>query len=210
MMKLYYHPVSSYSQKTVMAFHEKGVSFQPELVSLMDPQSRAAFLKVSALGKLPVLVLDDGWKIPESSIIIEYLDGHFPTGTRLIAEDKDLARQTRFHDRMADLYVNDSVSRIFFDSRKPEAERDPKGVAQARERLDYLFGLLDERLAKNTWVMGDSFSMADCALAPPLGYARMLHPFDKHKNLTAYAGRVMERPSYAKVFAEAGPYLAKM
>ncbi len=210
MMKLHYHPLSTYSQKTLMAFHEKQVAFTPELVTLTDPTSRAAFLKINPIGKMPVLVLEDGWKIPESSIIIEYLDSHFSTGTRLIAEDKDLARRTRFHDRMADLYVNDSLTKIFFDGRKPEAERDPKGVAAARERLELVFGMVDNHLAKRTWMMDDAFSMADCALAPCLGYARMLHPFDKWKHLTAYAGRVMERPSFAKVHAEAAPYLAKL
>src|SRR5262245_40342691 len=108
-MKLYYHPLSTYSQKTVMAFHEKEVSFTPEIINVFDPTAHAAYRAVNPLGKVPMLVLDDDWKIPESSIIIEYLDTHFSTGTRLIPEDKDLARQTRFRDRMADLYINDSV-----------------------------------------------------------------------------------------------------
>ena len=55
-MKLYYHPLSSYSQKVVMAFHEKGAAFEPVLVSLMDPQQKADYKKIHPLGKLPLLV----------------------------------------------------------------------------------------------------------------------------------------------------------
>jgi glutathione S-transferase len=208
-MKLYYHPRSSYSQKVLIALHEKRASFTPAIVDPGDAGDRAELAKLTPLGKVPVLVLDDGWKIPESSIIIEYLDAHVSTGTRLIPDAVDLARQTRFHDRIADLYVNDSMTKIFFDSLKPEGKRDPDGVAAARQRLDTMFAGLDEHLAKRTWLMGDAFTMADCALIPPLGYCRTLHPFDRWKNVTAYANRAFERPSVLKVHAELAPYLAK-
>lgn len=196
-MKLYYHPRSPYSQKTMLAFHEKRVPFTPVMVTLPGDEQLA---KLTPLGKVPVLVLDDGWKIPESSIIIEYLDAHFSTGTRLIPEERDQARQTRFHDRLADLYVTESVTAIFFE--KPDA-------AAAHARLDTLFTGFDEHLAKRTWIMGDAFTMADCALIPPLGYARMLHPFDKWKHLSAYAARAMERPSVKQLHDELAPHLVK-
>ena len=208
-MKLYYNPRSTYSQKTLIALPEKRASFTPEIVDLLNPDARAAFAKITPLGKIPVLVLDDGWKIPESSIIIEYLDAHVSTGARLIPEDVDRARQTRFHDRLADLYVNDSVAKIFFDSLKPEDKRDPDGVAAARQRLDTMFTGLDDHLGKRTWLLGDEFTMADCALIPPLGYSRTLHPFDRWKNLTAYANRAFERPSVLAVQQEVAAYLSK-
>jgi glutathione S-transferase len=204
-MKLYYHPRSSYSQKTLLAFHEKRVPFTPVIVTPGSPELAA----VSPLGKVPVLVLDDGWKIPESTIIIEYLDTHFSTGTRLIPEGRDEARQTRFHDRLADLYVNDPMSAIYFDGMKPEGKRDAEALAKHHARLDTIFTGFDEHLAKRTWLMGDAFTMADCALIPSLGYCRMLHPFDRWKHLSAYAARGFERPSYRKVAEELAPYLEK-
>jgi glutathione S-transferase len=208
-MKLYYFPRSSYSQKVLMALHEKAATFTPVIVDLPDPQARADYRAINPLGKVPLLVLDDGWKIPESSIIIEYLDSHLRTGARLIPDDRDLARQTRFHDRLADLYVNDSMTTILFDSRKPEAQRNPDAVATARQRLDTVFTGLDAHLAARTWVMGDAFTMADCALAPSLAYCRTVFPFDRWKHLSAYAARVFERPSFLAVQAEAAPYQAR-
>ena len=201
-MKLYFHPRSPYSQKTMIAFHEKQVAFTPVLVNLADATGRAELKKVNPLGKVPVLVLDDGWKIPESSIIIEYLDTHHTTGTRLIPIDPDQGRQTRFHDRLADLYITEPVTKIFF-----EGQRDPDGAAAARRRLDEMFAGFDEHLGKRAWLMGDLFTLADCALLPGLGYCRTLHPFDRWKNLSAYANRGFERPSFVKTMAELSPYL---
>jgi len=211
-MKLYYHPVSSYSQKTVMAFHEKNLKFTPEIVNIMDPAGRGEYKKINPLGKVPTLVLDDGWRIPESSIIIEYIDGHFPeSGTRLIPGDRDRQRQTRFFDRLADLYFNEPMTTIFFDGRKPPEARNPAAVKQARETLDTMLASFDDHLKKHSpWILDQDFTMADCSLAPCLNYMRMVHPFDAHKNVTSYFQRVAERPSFKRVMDEAAPYLAAM
>jgi glutathione S-transferase len=208
-MKLYFHPLSTYSQKTLIALYEKEAKFTPEIVNLFDPEKAAEYRRMYPVGKIPVLV-DDKNFIPESSIIIEYIDGKLDSGPRLIPRDSEHARRTRFHDRTADLYVNDPGATVFFDARKPEGARDPKAVAKAREILDLSFKHLDEHLAKRTWLVGDAFSMADCALAPPLGYLRNTHPFSKYANLTAYWNRVAERPSVRRVLEEARPYLEQL
>jgi glutathione S-transferase len=209
-MKFYYHPVSSFSQKALIGLHEKGVKFEPQVVNIMDPAAREAYRKVNILGKVPTLVLDDGWTIPESAIILEYIDTHFDSGTRLIPENKDEARKARFFERLSDLYLHEPLTTVLFDSRKPEAEREPKRVAAAKARLDTMFESLDKHLAKRTWALGDAFSIADCSMAPALGYLKMIYPYAKHTNLMSYAGRLAERPSYRKVSEEAAPYLAKM
>lgn len=208
-MKLYYHPLSSYSQKVVMAFHEKGATFEPSIVSLMDPTAKAEYKKIHPLGKLPLLVDEKANRtVPESSIIIEYIDRYCPGGTKLIPDDPDLARQTRFKDRVMDTYVNDSMAKIFFDGMLPEGQRDANGVARAKETLDAVFKLIDKDLDGKTWALGDTFTMADCAAAPALAYCRMVNPFNDYKNLTAYTNRLCERPSFAKVLKEAEPYMA--
>jgi glutathione S-transferase len=210
-MKLYYHPISTYSQKVLIAFAEKGLSFTPEIVDIMG--GRAEYKKVNPNGKVPLLVLDDGWRVPESTIIIEYLEGHFPkSGTRLIPEDVDLARRARFMDRMSDLYLNETMTTILFDGMKPQEEREPKRVAAAKERLDINYPLIDSRLEKDKgqWLVGDQFTMADCSLAPCLFYLRQVYPFTQYKNIEAYWNRVSERPTVKARFDEAMPYLAKM
>jgi glutathione S-transferase len=58
--------------------------------------------------------------------------------------------------------------------------------------------------------MGDKFTMADCAAAPPLVYLSKVHPFEKHKHIVSYVNRMKERPSFARVLKEAAPLLAQM
>ena len=195
-MQLYYHPRSPYSHKVMIALAEKRVAFEAVMVKPGDEK----FAKLTPIKKVPLLVLADGWKVPESTIIIEYLDSHFSTGTRLIPDDRDQARQTRFHDRIADLYITESLMTLLF-------ERGDAGAAHAR--LDAMLTGMDQNLAKRTWVMGDAFTMADCSLIPPLRYARELHPFDRYKHVAAYFARALERPSVKGVFDEVAPHLAK-
>jgi glutathione S-transferase len=211
-LKLYYHPISGYSQKVLIALHEKNVEFTPAIVDLFDPAAKAAYREVSPFGKVPTLKIEDeDWVVPESSIIIEYLENRFATGTKLIPDDKNLARRTRFYDRLMDLYVHDPLGKIFFDGFRPAGKNDPFGVERAKETLDIAYARLDAALAKRRWLLDDEhFTMADCAAAPPLANLRVVHPYAEHKHLTAYFQRLVERPSVARVLKDAEPYLAKI
>jgi glutathione S-transferase len=209
-MQLYYFPISTYSQKVVIAFREKQIAFVPRIVSFRG-DGQAEFKKIYPLGTVPLLVDDAGEQLPESTSIIERLERVHPTsGTRLVPADPAQAEVVRFWDRQIDWYLSESFSKIFFDGRKPEDRRDPDGVAVAKERLGVMFDRLDRQLATRAWIAGDAFSMADCAAAPPLGYLRMQSAFASFKNLDAYAGRLFERPSVASVLADAKPYLAAL
>jgi len=211
MMKLYYNPVSSYSQKVIMAFYEKGVEFIPVVINLMDPAARADYLQINPWGKVPTLATDDGGRVfPESSIIIEYIDNLFPEGVRLIPSDLKLALKVRLYDRLCDCYLNDPMQVIFFDSLKPPAERNPVGVAKARATLDATYAFLEKYFAGQHWIAGEMFSVADCAAAPSLNYLRTVYPFDNYTHLIGYAERLTERPSFVRAFEEAKPLLARL
>lgn len=208
-MKFYYFPLSTYSQKTLMALHEKEVDFEAKLVDLRDPGQRSEYRKIYPLGKIPLLVRDDDWLIPESTIIIEYIDTHFDSGPQLIPDDKDNARQVRFMDRMNDLYLNETITTLLFQGWKPEADRDQERTETARSRAGVMYDYLSKSLQGKDWLMGE-FSMADCAAAPALFYAQQVFPFDEHPNIAAYWERLKSRPSYRKVLSEAQPYLDKL
>jgi glutathione S-transferase len=209
-MKLYHIPRSTYSQKVLFAFYEKGVDFTSEILSVKDPKARAGYLAVNPWGKLPSLALPDGTILPESSIIIEYLEQHYPQGTRLIPQDPDQALQARLYDRICDQYLNDTMQVIFWDGQQPPERRNPAAVERARERIEGTYAHLEHRLDRSHFAVGDALSIADCAAAPALNMLRMVHPFDKYKNVTAYWNRLAERPAYARVLSEAAPYLAQM
>lgn len=209
-MKFYYHPLSTYCQKVLIACYEKSIEFTPELVSLMEEDAREAYRKIYPLGKIPLMVLDDGHWLPESSIIVEYLDTHFDSGPKLIPDDPELSRQVRFKDRMYDLYLNDSVGTLMFQSWKPEEERDQELIDRSHFRIGVMYEFMESNLADQTWTNGENFTMGDCAAAPPLSYARGLASFDERPNIAAYWKRLEERPSIRRVLDEVAPYFAKL
>src|SRR5215471_15679203 len=119
-LTLYYHPLASFCWKALIALYENDVPFTPKMVDLGNPAERKALLKLWPIGKFPVL-RDDARDqiIPESSIIIEYLDRHYPGRARLIPSSDELALQTRLRDRFFDLYVHQPMQRIIEDRMRP-------------------------------------------------------------------------------------------
>ena len=207
-LRLYYHPLSSFCQKVLVALYENDTPFEPHIVDLTNEKSAAAFKKIWPIGKFPVL-RDEAkdLTIPESSIIIEYLEQHFPGRTRFVPADADLARQMRMWDRFYDLHVNVPIQKIFTDRLRPAGKDDSFGVEQAKALLQTALGMVEKEMETKLWAMGDDFGMADCAAAPALYYANIAMPFGHtHKHAAAYLGRLKDRASYARTLREAEPY----
>jgi glutathione S-transferase len=145
--------------------------------------------------------------LPESSIIIEYLDRHYPGPTRFVPADPELALQTRLRDRFYDLYVQLPMQKIMSDRLRPGGKKDPHGVEEARAQLRTSYAMIERQMRGDGWAMGDDFSLADCAALPPLFFGSMAEPFgDDNKAVAAYFERLKARPSVARVMKEAQPY----
>jgi glutathione S-transferase len=204
-LKLYYHPLSSFCWKALIALYENDTPFEPVLVDLGDADSRAAFLKVWPIGKFPVLH-DEARDatIPESTIIIEYLAQHHPGRIDLVASG-DTARQIRMRDRFFDNYIHVQMQKIVGDVMRPEASKDPIGVEQAKAQIRTAFGMVEGEIRH--WAMGDRFTMADCSACPALFYAdKIVKLKDGYPNTLAYLERLKARPSFARTLKEAEPY----
>ncbi|MET0660354.1 MAG: glutathione S-transferase family protein [Steroidobacteraceae bacterium] len=209
-LKLYMHPLSSYCHKVLIALYEHGTAFEPILVDLGNDAQRNNFKKVWPIGKFPVL-RDDARQhtVPESTIIIEYLSQYYPGRTRLIPADPELAWQTRLQDRFFDLHLHTHMQKIVGNKLRPEGQKDPAGVEQAREQIQLAYDMVDRAMAGKTWIMGEQVTMADCAAAPALYYANLLMPLERsHKEAANYLARLVARPSYARALKEAEPYFA--
>jgi glutathione S-transferase len=171
----------------------------------MDPEDLAKYRDVYPMGKIPCLVLDDGHLIPESSIIIEYIDSM--AEPRLIDGDSEQTRKIRFKDRMIDLYLDDSIVTLLFQGMKPEDQRDPERMKTAKFRIDTMYSFMEAEFEKHPFASGEQFSMADCAAAPALFYAEQAAPFAAYKNVSAYWERLKQRPSVKRTQEEARPAL---
>jgi len=207
-LTFHYHPLASYCWKVLIALYENDVPFEPKIVDLGDAAERTAFFALSPIGKMPVL--EDkarGAVVPETSVIIDYLDLHYPGPIRFVPGDPDAAWRTRVLDRFFDCYVQESMQKIVLDNLRPAGARDPYGVDEARRNLVARYAFLERELADRRWAMGDAFALADCAAMPALHYANRVQPFEAtHPNLAGYLARLQDRPSVIRVLDEAAPY----
>jgi glutathione S-transferase len=203
-LTLYSHPFSSYSQKALIALYENATDFKVRLLNDAD-----GFAELAALWphkKFPVLTDGDATLI-EASIIIEYLDLHYPGPVRFIPDDRQAALHTRFLDRFFDNYVMTPMQKVVGDSLRAALDRDAFGVAAAKAELDTSYRWLDALMADRQWAAGLEFSLADCAAAPALFYADWVHTIAPELgHLRAYRARLLARPSIARAVDEARPF----
>ncbi|MBB6244957.1 glutathione S-transferase family protein [Rhodanobacter sp. MP1X3] len=205
-LKFYAHPFSSYCQKALVALYENGTPFEWCLLSHENPQLFQEFAALWPLKRFPILV-DGDHTIIEASIIIEHLDLYHPGPVSLLPANARAALEVRSMDRFFDNYISTPQQKIVADSLRPEAERDARGVADARTMLDTAYGWLDKVMAGREWAAGESFSLADCGAAPFLFYADWTHRIDpSFANVIAYRQRLLARPSFARAVDEARPY----
>jgi glutathione S-transferase len=207
-LKLYFHPLSSFCHKALIALHECGAAFEPILVDLSDDQSSAALRSLWPMAKFPVL-RDEARNrtVAEATVIVEYLGAYYPGGTQFVPAEADLAWQTRMWDRFYDNYIHLQMQKIVSDWLRPAGAADPFGVEQAKTTLQRAYGMIEHAMDRKTWAVGENFSLADCAAAPALFYANTALPFGSAQpNLHAYLDRLMSRPSYAQALKEAQPY----
>jgi glutathione S-transferase len=205
-LTLYYHPLASFCHKVLIALYENDTPFEKRFIDLGKDSDRQALRALWPPCKFPV-VHDDarGRSVAETTIIIEYLQHYYPGRHRLIPADFDEALDVRLWDRVFDSHVQGPMQDIVNDALR-QAHGDLTG---ARSALDTAYGMIDRQLAAHTWIVGNDFSMADCAAAPALFYASTLRSFpDSCSRLAAYFERLMGRPSVQRVLEEARPYFA--
>jgi len=205
-LQLFYHPLSSYSMKALIALYENGTPFEYRMLSPDHGENYAKFAEMWPIRKFPLL-LDGEHMVVEASVVIEHLALNYPGPVRLLPADPKAALEVRMMDRFFDNYISTPQQKLVDDVLRPADKRDPHGVAEARSKLETAYAWLDKAMANRIWAAGDEFSMADCAAAPFLLYAHWSHPIPaKHEHVMAYLARLRARPSFARAWAEAKQY----
>ena len=207
-MTLHFHPLSSFCWKALVGLYELEIPFEKHLVDLSKETARADFARLWPIAKFPVL-RDDARNrtVPESTIILEYIDGVSHGGARLIPADPERALECRLRDRIFDLYVHLPMQKIVGDKLRGAGQQDPTGVEAARATLTTAYATLERRL-DGEWADGEAFSLADCAAYPALYYANRVQPISAaHLKTHGYLARLRGRPSVQRVMEEAEPYL---
>ncbi len=206
-LTLHEHPFATYCWKALIALFERDVHFERHQVD--DEADRARLAELWPMASIPVLVDDAaGITVPESTMIVEYLDRFGDAPPMIPTEPEAASLQARLWDRVIDGGVATPMQKIVGDNLRPEGRGDPQGVEEAHAKLEQTYAVLDEHLRACDWLAGPAFTLADCAAAPALYYARVVHRWDEDGlfNLTRYFEALTARPSVARVIDEAREY----
>lgn len=207
-LTLHAHPLASFCWKVLIGLYENDIAFTNVLVDLGDETVRAAFLRLSPMGKMPALqdtARDE--TVIETSVILDYLDAHYPGPVRFVPKNPDFAWRMRFWDRFFDNYVQTPMQKIVADRLRPAEAKDGFGVDEAYAQLASACDHLESVLADGRiWMCGD-FGLADCAAFPALYYADKVQALEgRWPYCLQYLERLKDRPSAQRVLTEAEPF----
>lgn len=204
-MKLYSLPLSPYSARVRAALYAKDLRVEivppPEAWSSSDE-----FRAVNSLGRIPVLVLDDGTSICESAVIVEYLDDAHPEPALRPRAPVDLAR-VRLITQVAETYVTNAMMPLFylFDAK----EKDTKAIDAQLAKLDDALGKLDPMLQPGRYAFGDRLTIADAWLTPMrfsldglMSFAGLNGLLDAHPRIAGYADVAQTDRALSRVWGE--------
>ncbi len=208
-MKLYNSPLSPYATRVRMQLYLKGIN--AELVAVPSGGSHTPeYIKINPLEKIPTLD-DNGFYLPESSAIGEYLEDTHPTPSLRPADAKERARMRVIYN-IADQYILAPLFELF-EQTNPKT-RDAKIVDEQITALAKALSGLEHFITGNKYAIGTTATLADCALVPSLFFVNAIGPAFGQTTLMgpktkAYWTAIQSDPSATKVVAEMGTALAE-
>ena len=196
MIAVYGSPGSPFVARVLMQLQAKGLDYDLRPPAFGTPE----WLVLNPIGKMPVLE-HDGFVLPESAVIAEYLEEAFPIKALLPEGAQDRAR-VRLITRTLDLYG-------FGLLEMARAAMDPShSFDETKVRADLERGLraLDAFVGEDGFAVSGGLSLADCAVAGWLFYARRLIAdqglLTGHPRLAAYLEALAEQPAVQRVWAD--------
>jgi len=195
MLQLISATPSPYARKVRIALAEKGIAF--ELLTEVPWNDTTSTPKFNPLEKLPVLILEDGSSVFESSYILQYLELKYPTQPMLPA-DVDGILAARKLEVLCD-GVCDALVLTFFERMRGD-NASPEWTARQRRKIDGGVKEMARLVGKGEWAVGDRFSLGDIAAGTLVGYLAVRFPEyawrPQYPDLAALSDRLEQRPSF--------------
>jgi glutathione S-transferase len=195
-MKLLYTLNSPYARKVRIMALEKHIDLTLQEVDLSAPDCPVK--NHNPLGKVPVLILDDGDNLYDSRVIVEYLDFHTPVA-RLIPQDHNARVSVRRWEALAD-GVCDAAVAAMLESRRPPEQQSQAIIDKQLGKVTLGLEVLNLDITKKKWCVNETFSLADIALGCALAYVdfrfKSLNWQDNYVNLARHYSLLVKRPSF--------------
>jgi glutathione S-transferase len=198
-MKLLGSSGSPFVRKVRVFAVEKGIDVEFVLDRPSGPGSRIA--ELNPLGKMPVLVLDDGEAVYDSVVIVDCLEGIKPEPP-LIPTDFRGRIAVRRWEALADGIAEAVINLSHQYGPMNDAEKRAAWTPRQEAKIERGLSLIERSIAGREWLHGAGFTLADIAAGYALAYVdSALAGFDRKKRfpgLSPYSERLMTRPSFRK------------
>ena len=198
-----YHVAGSRSVRVIWLCEELGLPCEVETIDF-SPAFRAtpAWRAKNPTGKVPVLD-DDGFTIYESGAMVQYILTRYGNGrlqpTEGWGEGAKFLQWCWFAEATFARPLGDIMHHTVF---KPEAERIPAVVDDARQRALVCLAAVDAAVADSAYLLGDDFMAADIMMGYTLRLAKRTGVLeDAHPHASAYFARLESRPAYQRAVA---------
>jgi glutathione S-transferase len=192
-VKLHGSLTSPFVRKVRIAIAEKALAcdFIRENPRALDSSAQ----RLSPLGKVPVLELDDGGALYDSPVIVEYLDslGPAPLVPSSSPERWTVLRLQALADGLLE-----SIIRVWLEGRLPQAKRRADFLAWESRRIERALDALANEPKAGSYFTSD-FSVADISVGVALDYLDLRLPQDwrsRRPDLAAWHAPIARRPSF--------------
>jgi len=196
-MKLIGSLASPYTRKVRIVLAEKKIDYDFEIDNPWKADAKAA--KLNPLGKVPVLVLDDGRTLFDSRVIVGFLDNASPISRLVPAENRERVEARRW-EALADGVLDAGVLARIENQREAKLRSAP-WVERQMGKLRAGLAAMDSELGDKPWCVGNGYTLADIALGVCLGWLDFRYPkMDWKKdqgNLARAFAKLSERQSFA-------------
>lgn len=197
MLKLISSYTSPYVRKVRIVLAEKKVEYQ--LVEASPWSTDNPVHEYSPLGKVPVLVLDDGTTLYDSRVIVDYIDSVSPVA-RLIPDPTRQRILVRKWEALAD-GVCDAALAAVLERRRASKQQNAEWINRQERKVAEGVNELARELGEKSWCNGEAYSLADIATGCALGYLDLRFPDvnwrDNYPNLAKLAEKLAKRPAFA-------------
>lgn len=190
-MKLYYSP-GACSLSPHIVLHEAGLPFEAVLASTKTHklQDGTDYYAVNAKGYVPLLELDDGQRLTEGPVIVQWIADQVPA--KKLAPPAGTMARYRVMEWLN--FVTAEIHKQFSPLFNPAYPEEAKAIN--REKLLGRYAWVDGQLAGRQYLMGDDFTVADAYLFVVTRWTvPMKLDISSRTNLAAYMTRVAQRPA---------------
>ena len=194
MIKLHYHPLSTFSRRVRIALIEKQILYEAVIVDLAKGKHKEpAYLALNPYGRVPTLE-EDGFILYESTAILSYLEATHPAPPLLPAEVRQRALAD-MHMKLCDLQLMRHAGTIIFPKRFLPKERwNAAAMAEAKAEIEKHLAILDRQLAGKQYLVAEQFSLADICYIPGIEFLPLME-IAPPPAVAAWRERLLARPS---------------